>query len=530
MPATAQIVPPVNASQDRALPGGSPFPRAAQDGLNAGDTEGIALFAGILRQTGYPGSSSQESLGQQLGALHRRRDLPLYLRRLQGPPALKTLAKLFAFQAPVPEYEVREALAPLDLERCVEMGLVFLDSGDVCSRINISACDKLFIAHDPAGGDPRQETPAEHVLGISPPTLVLARLALREQARTALDLGTGCGVQALMAASHCGRVIGTDINSRALSFARFNAILNGVENVEFRFGSLFEPVAGEKFDLIISNPPYVISPESTLLFRDGGRKADGFCEHLVRTLPEHLNERGFACMLANWAHYADEHWSTPIRRWVEKSGCDCWALHGQEHEPLAYAADWNRNRERAAYERALEEWTAYYETLGIRSISSGGIVLRRATGGPNWFRADELGTEMHPLSASIVRVFAVEDYLRRASDEDLLAEKFSLQPTHKLTQVMVPAGEDYAVESMRLETTHYPPFAASMDQHALHLLRGCNGARTLREILAELAQAVGAEERACQERGLQIVRGLLANGVLGAQAPHRSDTNKTTKG
>ena len=65
-----------------------------------------------------------------------------------------------------------------------------------------------------------------------------------------LDIGTGSGLLAVHAAAHADRVVAVDINPRALRFAEFNAALNAVDNVEWREGSLFEPVAGEPCNLI----------------------------------------------------------------------------------------------------------------------------------------------------------------------------------------------------------------------------------------------------------------------------------------
>ncbi len=86
---------------------------------------------------------------------------------------------------------------------------------------------------------------ADHVLGISPAAVSLAQLTLREPVGRALDLGTGCGVQALHLAAHAEHVVATDVNERALSLTRFNAALNGFPTIDVRAGSLLEPVAGE---------------------------------------------------------------------------------------------------------------------------------------------------------------------------------------------------------------------------------------------------------------------------------------------
>ena len=125
---------------------------------------------------------------------------------------------------------------------------------------------------------------------MSPPARLLARLTVRAAAGRVLDLGCGGGVQALLAARHAESVVGVDLNPRALAFARFNARLNRVHNVEWREGDLFAPVAGERFDLVVSNPPYVVSPESWLLFRDGGGAGDGICARIVGGLGSHLAE------------------------------------------------------------------------------------------------------------------------------------------------------------------------------------------------------------------------------------------------
>ncbi|MBV9915533.1 MAG: methyltransferase [Solirubrobacterales bacterium] len=81
---------------------------------------------------------------------------------------------------------------------------------------------------------------------------------------SALDLGTGSGVLAIAAAqAGCGEVVAVDVSRRALLAVRLNARLNGVR-VRALHGDLFAPVAGQRFDLIVSNPPYVPSPQAEL--------------------------------------------------------------------------------------------------------------------------------------------------------------------------------------------------------------------------------------------------------------------------
>src|SRR6476646_7770124 len=99
--------------------------------------------------------------------------------------------------------------------------------------------DELLIASDRrvAHGEPEQP---DHVAGVHGPSLTLSHLTVRRPVERALDMGTGSGVQAILASRHSDHVVATDLNERALNFAAFNAVLNGVENVEFRTGSFFE--------------------------------------------------------------------------------------------------------------------------------------------------------------------------------------------------------------------------------------------------------------------------------------------------
>src|SRR5439155_8386888 len=155
------------------------------------------------------------------------------------------------------------------------------------------------------------------------PTHALASLTIRRPVARALDVGTGNGVQALLAARHATQVVATDVNERALEFARFNAALNDVHNVEFRSGSLLEPVAGERFDLVVANPPYVISPRTDYVFRDSGLGRDRVSEHLVRGLLGVLADGAFATVMISWISDEDDVAAEP-RAWLESSGCDAW--------------------------------------------------------------------------------------------------------------------------------------------------------------------------------------------------------------
>jgi len=119
-----------------------------------------------------------------------------------------------------------------------------------------------------------------------------------------LELGTGCGLLVILAAKAAANVVATDISSAALECARTNAVANGVENcIDFRLGDLFEPVVGERFDLVIFNPPYLPTESEEVLHGPLDRAwqagPDGrmVIDRFLNELPEHLTPKGRSIFL-----------------------------------------------------------------------------------------------------------------------------------------------------------------------------------------------------------------------------------------
>jgi SAM-dependent methyltransferase len=485
---------------------------------------GIARLRSALEAKGYLRPEAADALGVPFGSEPQRVDLPLYLRRLAAPRPLHALIKLFALHVPVPEAQARAALAPLTLDEAEELGLVRVALGDVHPQVGLLVTDGLVIARDrPSEGKALRE---DHVVGLNPPALLLARLTVRSRVRTVLDLGCGGGVQALLAARHAECVVGTDLNPRAGAFARFNARLNGVTNVEFRVGDLFEPVRGERFDLIVCNPPYVVSPDAEILFRDGGRPGDSLCAEIVRRAGEHLEEGGFATVLVNWVAPAGGDWSEPLRDWVAGTGCDAWLAHLDTQDPLTYAAGWNRGPDPGRYGAAIDRWLSYYAVRGIGAIAMGAVVLRRRAGS-TWVRADELPERPRAdASAEILRLFASEDRLREiGSDEGFLDEAFAVGEDVRVEQVA--AVRDGRLEATRLELRRDGalPMAGRADAGTVRLLQMCDGRRRLREAVAlleggkaatpQLASGVVATARRLAALGFLVPAGRAGEGGTG---------------
>jgi methylase of polypeptide subunit release factors len=452
------------------------------------------------------------------GLSARLADIALHLRRLADVNAFSTLARLFLLGAPVDPDRASAALAPLTLERLAGLGLVELDPKGVRATVRLVPHGDLYVASDlQHEGSP--ETPSNYVAGIQAPSVTLAKLAVRRGVSAALDLGTGCGIQALLAGRHSDRVIATDVNQRALNFTAFNAALNGIENLEFREGDGFEPVAGLRFDLIVSNPPYVISPDTDFAYRDSGLAGDTLCRELVRRLPEHLNEDGFAHILVSWAHPPGE-WAEPLRTWVAGSGCDAWLLHYKSEDPITHSSTWLRplaEQDVPAYERALDRWLAYLESLGIEEIGYGAVVLRRRRG-RNWVHLDELPSgRLQPASEHTLRVFAAQDFLANTDERALLDARFVLADAHRLEQTLVHRDGAYVVESQTLELDEGLGFQAGLDRHTAALLPHFGPHRPLHEVLTLAASSLELTESEREQfttAGLPVVRRLLELGFL----------------
>ena len=235
----------------------------------------------LFRSAGYEPGPIQELLRAPGILLFAKIDVPVHERRLAGDESLlATLIRLFLVDLPVAPAVAEHALGAA-FEDLDALGFLMEEDGALRGALRIVPYEGLLIASD----NPRVDAGPDHVAGIHGPSGALASLTVRRPVARALDVGTGNGVQALLVARHADRVVATDINERALAFAALNGELNGIDNVELRAGSFLEPVAGERFDLVVANPPYVISPESEYSFRDSGLGRDRVSESLVRALP-----------------------------------------------------------------------------------------------------------------------------------------------------------------------------------------------------------------------------------------------------
>ena len=429
------------------------------------------------------------ALMEGTGWLTSPSDVAIVGRRLTGQGSFATAFRLFYLGLEVDAAAAERALVPVSLGALAGIGVLARDGSTVRSRVQLAPVGRLLAAADV--GD-SMRGPSEFVTGRTPSTLALLGHTTRAPVARALDVGCGNGVQALAAARHAESVVATDLNPRALAFTRFNAALNGVGSIECREGPWFEPVEGERFDLIVANPPFVVSPETALLYRDAGLPGDSASRDLVAGAAEHLVEGGTAQLICSWAHPADD-WTSPLRQWAEGTGCDTWALCFSSSDPLRYAAGWNahlKDAEPAAFEAAVERWLDYHRTLGIEAIAYGLVVLRRRSSGANWFRAAaaRAGPTGDP-TAHLARLFAAGE---PRDDDALLAARLAPAPGQTVEQRLLATAPGYRTDHAVVRVAPGVGIDCEVDDAVLAVLQGCDGRRSLREIVADNGNAEAA--------------------------------------
>jgi hypothetical protein len=463
-----------------------------------------------LRAAGYEPERIQDRLATGDQLLARSPELPSYLRRLGDADELAVLLRLFLLGVPVTRARLDELVSTQLQTRLTGAGLLLPDAEVVHGAARLVPHDELLIASDHAGA---AEAHADHVPGVHRPSVALAHLTVRGQGERALDLCTGNGIQAILLAAHAGHVVATDVNVRALAYAAFNAALNGAGNVETRAGSFFEPIEGEQFDLVVANPPYVVSPESTYLFRDGGMSGDAVSEHVVRATPAALAPGAFASVLIAWALDPDDPAERP-QNWLEGSCCDAFLLHTSTDDPIETATVWNRDLldRPESYAEALDRWLAYYRELGIEHLGYACLVLRkRGDGRDGWLEALQLPrAALRPAGRHVRQLFETHDRLSEIdSDTVLLDRRLRVVDDAVVTQDTRFAGGRWHAENLTLRLENGLPFSAELDPPTARLIRELDGTRTLSEALA-----AAVDSDATRQTGLSLARRMLEIGFL----------------
>ena len=403
----------------------------------------------------------------------------------------------------------------------------------------------------------------DHVLGIGGASTTLVQSTPRRPVATALDLGTGCGIQTFHLLAHAEHVTATDISERALATTRFNLVLNAPalgldperleDRVRLELGSMLEPVAGQHFDMVVSNPPFVITPRTPketdterFTYRDGGLPGDRIVRDLLAELPSVLAPGGTAHLLANWEIPHDPQdapettWSRGPASWIPE-GTGAWLIQRELQDPCEYAETWlqdaSQQRDPQAFDRAYAAYLDDFASRDVASIGFGMVWLQRpedtertASGTVEPGRAASSSlprifeTVPHPIQQPIAPALAAEwertvRLGREAADAQSgaagqpawLERRLTVAPDVTEERHGTPGAEDPSLILLRqgagLRRT------VILSSEAAGFAGVCDGELSAQQILTALGVLLGWEEGPSEQLVAEIA-GLIAHGFL----------------
>lgn len=383
--------------------------------------------------TGYSETSVRERLGlQDLSDLNWRA-LPIYRKeRLTTHDSLDLAIELFLLQGALATNELDRLLPASDREILVRSGLLDVDAtGLARARASLFPSGDCLIFSDhawPELSHPKySHIPYNQVMFVGKDSRHLARCTVRRPIRSALDLCTGSGIQALLAAAHSERVLAVDVNQRAIRCTQFNAHALGLNNLRAIAGDLFEHTGGELFDLITANPPFVPSPLNTLEYRDGGRSGEEIQERIVEGLPHHLAPGGIAQMVTELGEREGEPLVRRLREWLRGAPMDIHVLCMRYHAAQTYAVGHaSKGLDYNEFLDSVNAWSANLRTQGYARVVSMIVSFKwsdPACGQP-WECVEDASPPNQPANAEIEAAFLAQCMSRRTDLRERLAGSY----------------------------------------------------------------------------------------------------------
>jgi len=445
------------------------------------DRAAAATLGDALRGLGYEADTISELIGDDIA---EREEVVVAERRLSESP-LESMIRLLYLELPVAERKVDSGVA----EALLALGLVSRSGSTLDPHARVVPVDETLLASDGFTRD--ADDPPDYVATYTPTARTCDLLTPRPRVKRALDVGTGSGIHALLAGRHATHVVAIDVNPRALAYTELNAALNGLDNVECRNGSFFDPVEGETFGLITCNAPFVVSPEQRWAYRDSGFRGDDVTAHVVREAASHLADGGYATLLGSWLIVDEDAPEERPAEWLKATGCDAWILTSIESDPLEHAATWNSSffADAGTYAEALERWTRYLGELGARGVGEGAILLHR-NGGRASLRIDEIDEDvLEDADAQIRRAFS-----NRHRAKDLLDARLKRAMPIRVERELGRRRADVVLDEGTCSILPATP-------EAVDVVERLDGRRTLRKL--------GADRRA-----VKLCRELVGLGAL----------------
>ncbi len=450
------------------------------------DRDAVAALGERLRLIGYDAPRIQRRLGRIPARLTP--SVVAVAERRAGDDVLGQAVRLWNLGSTLSTEAAVATFGDVDIEALVGCGLVTATSSEVRAVLRLSPVADRLHAHDfdRGGGLSR-----DHVVGIGPAALTLSGITPRARVGRALDLGTGCGVQAFGLARHASSVVATDISQRAAWTARLGASLNGLGSLDIRVGDLLEPVAGEDFDLIVCNPPFVVSPAEELAFRDAGERGHALSRGLARSLPARLRPGGVACVLVNWIVPPDVDPAAEVRTWFSDLEADVLLLHHETLDPVAYAQRWAGlpvDADLGTARGFLDRWLTELQRLGAAKVAAGALVIRRTDARPRW-RLVRMQNRPSAGGPQVQRIFDALGRFSGPADPALESAVFSLVAGHRVEQRLHYGSAGHVAGPATLRLDRSAGVLATVPAELLEAVFLIDGQRDLLAIAEDLGDS-----------------------------------------
>jgi SAM-dependent methyltransferase len=462
-----------------------------------------------IARSGYREAGIRDRLGLADLADIQWKALPIYRDvHLANRDAQAVALDLFLLQGSIPEAELDLLLTAPSRDVLLRTGFLSIDSGVARARASLYPVGDRLIFSDHAWHKlPHpgyRQVPSDQVMFVGTDSRWLARATVRRRVRRTLDLCTGSGIHALLAAAHSERVLAVDINRRAALCARCNAQIAGAQNLEVLLGDVFEAVSpAEHFDLILANPPFVPSPVEEMRFRDGGPSGEEVQRRIVAGLPRHLAPGGIAQLVTEVGERDGEPIVQRIRQWLDGAPMDIHVLQLRVHTAESYAIGHaSGDGDFGAYLDSVRAWAGNLRAQGYVRLISILVAFQwsdAALGAP-WDRVDECQPLRGEAGPEIESAFAWERAARKHAvsgmPDDILVSR---------------AGPIALTESEVLGRRIHAPARATLLGRALVIEHALNPLET--RILRRLDEPIVVSQllRMSSEWGLE--EGLVASSI-----------------
>jgi carbamoyltransferase len=392
--------------------------------------------------------------------------LPYYDRYLLPHTVLGDLIRLFLLRAALPETRLREIFANGLFAALCGLGMLTRRGDAWASRVDLFDAVGLYIATDHRylllEEDQLDEEPVMY-LGMD--SMGLVHTAPQIPVSRVLDLCCGSGVQGLVASRYAREVVGVDINPRAVRFARFNAQLNGISNIQFHLGNLFETAPGY-FNTILANPPFVPSPGREVKFRDGGADGEDILARIISESAHHLAPQGHLFIVTDLVNV--QEYEAKLEQWWQGGLAHKLVLSTADRHDIVFSvphchAAFNQTWEQ--YNAELDHWLHNFRNAGLTAVNFGYILICQTEEGQHGsYYSRTIHNPSRPIHTQVEQYFQQRQLLGSPNSEEYF---LVLAPDLRFRLEMNPDHGDRAIQLFSPTNPYFTTYPISEPMYRL---------------------------------------------------------------